>query len=74
MVRKLDPAGEASLNLAKRMRLDVVRSRMPGDYGTLSGLAAEHFGLPDYGLSFWETSSAQRPWWDRSGGDNGKRR
>jgi hypothetical protein len=56
------------------MRLDVVRSRMPGDYGTLSGLAAEHFGLPDYGLSFWETSSAQRPWWDRSGGDNGKRR
>jgi hypothetical protein len=74
MVRKLDPSGEASLNLAKRMRLDVVRSRMPGDYETLSGLAAEHFGLPDYGLSFWETSSAQRPWWDRGGGDNGKRR
>lgn len=76
MVRKLDPSGEASLNLAKRMRLDVVRNRMPGDYETLSGLAAEHFGLPGYGLSFWETSSAQRPWRDRerTGGDNGKRR
>ena len=44
VVRKLDPSGEASLSLAKRMRLDVVRSRMPGDYDTLSRLAAEHFG------------------------------
>ncbi len=75
MVRKLDPSGEASLNLAKRMRLDVVRSRTPGDYDTLSRLAAEHFGLPDYGLPFWESSSAQRPWWDRerNGNDDGKR-
>lgn len=76
MVRRLDPAGDASLHLAKRMRLDVVRSRIPGDYETLSGLAAEHFGLPDYGLSFWQTSNAQRPWWsrERNGEGNGKRR
>ena len=62
MVRKLDPSGEASLSLAKRMRLDVVRNRTAGDYETLSRLAAEHFGLPAYGLSFWESSSAVRPW------------
>lgn len=75
MVRRLDPAGDASFNLAKRMRLDVVRNRIPGDYETLSRLAAEHFGLPDYGLSFWQTSNAQRPWSDRerNGKDNGKR-
>ncbi len=72
MARRLDPSGEASLSLAKRMRLDVVRNRISGDYGTLSELAAEHFGLPEYGLSFWDTSDAQRPWQDRR--RNGKPR
>ena len=62
MVKKLDPAGEASLNLAKRMRLDVMRSRLPNDVHRLSVLAEEHFGLPRYQLAFWETSGAQRPW------------
>jgi hypothetical protein len=59
---KLDPSGETSLHLAKRMRLDVVRSRISGDRNTLRSLADEHFGLPDYSLKFWETSDAQRPW------------
>ncbi|NIN11570.1 MAG: hypothetical protein GTN62_08710 [Gemmatimonadales bacterium] len=68
-VRRLDPAGRASLGLAKRMRLDVVRSRLPADYESLTSLAGEHFGLPPYHLSYWETSDAQRPWRDR--GANG---
>ena len=62
MVRKLDPSGETSLKLAKRMRVDVMQSRIPGDQESLSAVADEHFGLPSYGLSFWETSDAQRPW------------
>jgi hypothetical protein len=69
MGRRLDPSGEASLGLAKRMRLDVVRNKIPADTDTLSGLADEHFGLPAYGLGFWDSSDAQRPWWNR--GENG---
>lgn len=66
---KLDPSGESSLGLAKRMRLDVVRSRIPGDYESLRALAHAHFGLPQYDLSYWQTSAAQRPW--RGQRDNG---
>lgn len=65
--RRLDPAGEASLNLAKHMRLDVVRARIPGDRDSLTTLADEHFGLPPYDMPFWEGSSAQRPW--KNGGE-----
>jgi hypothetical protein len=60
--RKLDPSGEASLRLAKRMRLDVMKTRIPSDRDRLAELADEHFGLPDYQLPYWETSDAQRPW------------
>lgn len=66
MARRLDPAGEVSLNLAKRMRLDVVRNRLPADIPTLSSLADDHFGLPDYEQNFWESSEAQRPWADQA--------
>lgn len=61
-VRRLDPSGEASIRLAKRMRLDVLRNRIPGDTERLAALAEEHFGLPDYELTFWRTSQAHRPW------------
>ncbi|MFQ6046965.1 MAG: zinc dependent phospholipase C family protein [Gemmatimonadales bacterium] len=60
--RKLDPSGEASLHLAKRMRLDVVRNRISGEREFLISLAEGHFGLPDDGLKFWETSGSHRPW------------
>ncbi|UCG86858.1 MAG: zinc dependent phospholipase C family protein [Gemmatimonadota bacterium] len=62
MARKLDPSGEASLQLAKRMRVDVMRNRLPGDHPTLSRFANEHFGLPKYGLEFWRGSESTRPW------------
>ncbi len=59
---RLDPSGEASLMLAKRMRLDVMRARLPSDRDQLAELADERFGLPSYELGFWETSDAQAPW------------
>ncbi len=62
VAQQLDPSGESSLQLAKRMRLDVLRNRISGDPEALQARAADHFGVPDYRLSFWETSTAQRPW------------
>ncbi len=62
LARKLDPSGETSLHLAKRMRVDVIRSRIPNDAGLLQELAEENFGLPSYSLPFWEASPSERPW------------
>ncbi len=59
---RLDPSGEASLKLAKRMRLDVMKAKLPADRDQLAELADEHFGLPKYDLSFWESSDTHRPW------------
>ena len=67
--RRLDPSGESSLRLAKRMRLDVIRNRIPSDRARLAELADRNFGLPDRDLDFWDASLSQRPWRDRNGGD-----
>jgi hypothetical protein len=67
LARRLDPAGESSLRLAKRMRIDVLRARLAADPASLTQVADEHFGLPDHSLSYWETSAAQRPWRGRDG-------
>jgi Zinc dependent phospholipase C len=64
--RKLDPAGGASLRLARRMRLDVMRKRIPSDHWRLARLADERFGLPSYELPFWEKSNSGKPWRQRS--------
>jgi hypothetical protein len=66
---KLDPSGEASLGMAKRVRLDVLRNRLPRDPWRLTRLAEQRFGLPSYSLPYWERSRSERPW----GGRNGKR-
>jgi hypothetical protein len=68
LARRLDPSGESSLRLAKRMRIDVLRARLAPDAASLSHVADEHFGLPDYPLPHWHTSPAQRPWQDQNGG------
>lgn len=71
---KLDPSGQASLRLAKRMRLDVMRNRAPRDPWRLTQMAEEHFGLPSYPLPFWEHSGSHPPWRSRLrvvGGDAG---
>ncbi len=62
LAHRLDPSGDASLGLAKRMRLDVMRNRLPKDSTRLSAIASKHFGLPSYPLQFWETSVHSRPW------------
>ena len=62
--RRLDPSGEASLTLAKRLRRNFARSNRP-DPGRLAAVADEHFGLPRYPLTFWEASEGRRPWRDR---------
>lgn len=62
--RRLDPSGESSLHLAKRMRIDVMSNRIPGDHPTLSRFANEHFGLPKLELSLWRESSTLLPWGD----------
>ena len=64
---KLDPSGESSLHLAKRMRIDVMTSRLPAKLDKLSTLAEEHFGLPEYDLRFWKVSASQKPWRGRNG-------
>jgi hypothetical protein len=60
--QKLDPAGEASLRLAKRMRIDVLKSLVSPPIEKLVTLADDHFGLPESQLPYWESSAAQRPW------------
>jgi hypothetical protein len=67
IANKLDPAGASSLQLAKRMRVDVMRDRLPGDHPTRRRFANEHFGLPRQDLKFWTTSESTRPWREPNG-------
>jgi len=48
--------------MAKRVRLDVMRNRLPRDSWRLTRLAEQRFGLPDYPLPFWEQSVSEHPW------------
>jgi len=66
--RRLDPAGEASLRMAKQVRLDVLRNRLPRDPWRLNRLAEDRFGLPGYALPFWEQSASAHPWRLRDAG------
>jgi len=68
LARRLDPSGDASLRLAKRIRLDVMRNRIPRDPMRLSAFASKHFGLPTYSLGLWDGSVHQNPWRNGNGG------
>jgi hypothetical protein len=59
MAKKLDPSGESSLHLAKKIRLDAMRNRIPNDRSTLRAMADESFGLPDWDVPFWEIAEAK---------------
>ncbi len=60
---KLDPSGEASLHLAKRMRIGIMKRMTSPPLDELTTMADEHFNLPpDRRLDYWRESSAQRPW------------
>ena len=60
--RRLDPAGETSLRLAKRMRIDVVKGLVSPPIHELVSMADEHFRLPEVPVPYWELSEAHRPW------------
>jgi hypothetical protein len=63
--RRLDPAGEQALMLAKRMRREAMREGGRQEPERITETAEEHFGLPSPALDFWRSSQAQRPWRDR---------
>ena len=63
--RRLDPSGQASLDLARRLRHQFAGGRRSAA-GPATEAAEQHFALPSYRLEFWETSAAQRPWQDKA--------
>ena len=62
--RRLDPAGEKALGLAKRMRRQALREGGRQEPERLEDTAQQHFGLPTPSLDYWTQSRAQRPWRD----------
>ncbi len=67
--RRLDPAGEQALLLAKRMRrqaLAAAGGRERRRPERVRETAEAHFGLPQASLTFWRESRPQRPWRDRA--------
>ncbi len=63
--RRLDPAGDKALGLAKQMRRATLRNGARHEAGRIADTAEEHFGLPTPSLGFWRESRAQRPWRER---------
>jgi hypothetical protein len=62
--RRLDPAGEKALGLAKRMRRQALREGGRDEPAIVEQTAEHHFGLPTPSLAYWRESRAQRPWSD----------
>src|SRR5436309_1443953 len=60
--RRLDPAGEKALGLAKRMRRQALREGGRHEPERVEETAQQHFGLPTPALEYWKQSRAQRPW------------
>jgi hypothetical protein len=65
--RKLDPAGDSSLTLAKKIRMSVFRDTVRSDIGYLAELAHDHFALPARDIEYWEESSSHKPWTSAEG-------
>jgi len=62
--RRLDPAGEQALGLAKRMRRQALQEGGRHAPERMQETAEHHFGLPQPSLEYWKESKAQRPWRD----------
>jgi hypothetical protein len=60
--RRLDPAGEKALGMAKRMRRQALREGGRHEPERVEETAEQHFGLPRPSLAYWKQSRAQRPW------------
>jgi hypothetical protein len=67
--RRLDPAGDKALKLAKHMRRQALHTGGRVEPERMQATAEEHFGLPSPALDYWRASKAQRPWRDRDLGD-----
>jgi hypothetical protein len=67
--RRLDPAGDKALKLAKHMRRQALHEGGRVEPERIQETAEEHFGLPSPALDYWTASKAQRPWRDRDQGD-----
>jgi hypothetical protein len=65
--RRLDPAGEQALRLAKRMRRQALQEGGREEPERMLETAEQHFGLPTPALAYWHQSESQRPWRDREG-------
>jgi hypothetical protein len=63
--RRLDPAGEQALRLAKRMRRQALHEGARHEPERMEETAEQQFGLPQPSLDYWYESRAQRPWRDR---------
>lgn len=63
--RRLDPAGDQALRMAKRMRREALHEGGREDPERMLETAEQHFGLPTPALVYWQESKAQRPWRDR---------
>src|SRR2546428_4135111 len=59
--RRLDPAGDQALKLAKQMRRQALHEGGRVDPERMQATAEEHFGLPRPSLDFWRASQAPRP-------------
>lgn len=64
--RQLDPAGEAPLRDAKRMRREALLAGGWRDQQRIRATAEKHFGLPDRQLDFWPQATVKRPWDDHA--------
>ena len=60
--RRLDPAGDQALMLAKRMRREALHEGGRQEPERVAETAEQHFGLPTPSLAYWRASRAQRPW------------
>jgi hypothetical protein len=59
---QLDPSGERPLKMAKELRRRVLRDSGRRNLAKLETAAAEHFGLPDRPLTFWNRITSRLPW------------
>jgi hypothetical protein len=60
--RRLDPAGDAPLRSAKRMRREALLAGGWRDAERLKDTAEKHFGLPERHLDFWPEAALKKPW------------
>lgn len=57
----LDPIGDFSLHLSKKVRRRTLKEGSAGDYDRMRAMADEIFPLPDDGLDYWDQRNGREP-------------